>query len=50
VRFQGRTATAGFEVRYHKADASFQPEDDAFLGTHIDLGGWTYQATLGFRF
>ena len=50
VRFQGRTATAGFEVRYHKADASFQPEDDEFLGTHLDLGGWTYQATIGFRF
>lgn len=50
VRFQGRTAAGGFEVRYHKVDASFQPEDDEFLGTHIDLGGWTYQATLGFRF
>jgi hypothetical protein len=50
VRFQGRGAAGGFEVKYHKADASFQPEDDEFAGTHLDLGGWTYQATLGFRF
>jgi hypothetical protein len=50
VRFQGRGAAGGFEVKYHKADASFQPDDDEFAGTHIDLGGWTYQATLGFRF
>jgi hypothetical protein len=50
VRFQGRGAAGGFEVKYHKADASFQPDDDEFAGTHLDLGGWTYQATLGFRF
>ena len=50
VRFQGRGAAGGFEIKYHKADASFQPDDDEFAGTHLDLGGWTYQATLGFRF
>ncbi|HZI81558.1 MAG TPA: hypothetical protein VFD69_18690 [Vicinamibacterales bacterium] len=50
VRFQGRSATGGFEVKYHKADASFEADDDAFAGPKIDLGGWTYQATIGFRF
>jgi hypothetical protein len=50
VRFQGRTATGGFEVKYHKADASFESDDDEFAAPKIDLGGWTYQATLGFRF
>ena len=41
VRFQGRTATGGFEVKYHKADASFDSGDDEFAGPQIDLGGWT---------
>jgi hypothetical protein len=51
VRFQGRSAAGGFEVKYHKADASLEDNsDDEFLGSRIDLGGWTYQATLGFRF
>lgn len=50
VRFQGRGAAGGFEVKYHKADASFDADDDEFAGSRIDLGGWTYQGTLGFRF
>ena len=50
VRFQNRSLTAGFEVRYHKADAEFDKDDDEFAGTRIDLGGWTYQGTVGFRF
>lgn len=50
VRFQGRTATGGFEIKYHKADAPFESDDDEFAAPRIDLGGWTYQATLGFRF
>ena len=50
VRFQGRGAAGGFEVKYHKADASFDADDDEFAGSKIDLGGWTYQGTLGFRF
>ena len=50
VRFQGRSATGGFEVKYHKADESFDAGDDEFAGPKIDLGGWTYQATIGFRF
>ncbi len=47
VRFTSNRATAGFEVRFHKADASL-PSD--FAGSRLDLGGWTYQATAGFRF
>jgi hypothetical protein len=49
VRFQGRSATGGFEVKYHKAEGSFDSDDD-FAGPKIDLGGWTYQGTIGFRF
>ena len=29
------------------ADAAL---DDRFAGPRIDLGGWTYQATVGIRF
>jgi hypothetical protein len=50
VRFQGRTASGGFEAKYHKADASFDGNDDEFAAPKIDLGGWTYQATIGLRF
>jgi len=50
VRFQNRTFAGGFEVRYHKADGSFEADDDEFAGPKIDLGGWTYQGTIGFRF
>jgi len=50
VRFQSRSATGGFEVRYHKAEATFDSNDDEFAAPKIDLGGWTYQATLGVRF
>ncbi len=47
VRFGNKRATAGFEVRYYRADAEL---DDRFAGSRLDLGGWTYQATGGFRF
>lgn len=50
VRFQSSSATGGFEVKYHKASASFDSNDDEFAGPKIDLGGWTYQATIGLRF
>jgi hypothetical protein len=47
IRFSGDTASAGFEARYRSAHASLpQP----FAGTAIDLGGWTYQFTVGMRF
>ena len=45
--FAGESASAGFEVRYHKADADL---DDRFAGSKIDLGGWTYNFTIGLRF
>ena len=47
VRFVAKKYTAGFEFRYYRADA---PLDDRFAGSRLDLGGWTYQATGGFRF
>jgi len=50
VRFQGGAAAGGFEVKYHKATGKFESDDDEFAGTKIDLGGWTYQATIGLRF
>jgi hypothetical protein len=50
VRFQGNTATGGFEIKYHKAEGTFDSDDDEFAAPKIDLGGWTYQATFGVRF
>ncbi len=47
IRFAGESVSSGFEVRYHKADADL---DDRFAGSKIDLGGWTYNFTLGIRF
>jgi len=47
VRFAWPSASAGFEIKYHRADA---PLDSRFAGPRIDLGGWTYQATAGLRF
>jgi hypothetical protein len=47
IRFGGDSASAGFEIRYHKADADL---DDRFAGRKLDLGGWTYNFTVGVRF
>jgi hypothetical protein len=51
IRVAGDTVSAGMEVRYHGADA---PLGSAFGSTRpnprIDLGGWTYQFTIGMRF
>jgi hypothetical protein len=47
IRFVGDRGSAGFEARFHKADA---PLDNRFAGSRIDLGGWTYQVTGGVRF
>jgi hypothetical protein len=51
VRFAGETFTGGFELRYHSADAALG-EDFAGIvdDPRIDLGGWTYQFTVGYRF
>jgi len=47
IRFASESATAGFEVRYQAAHGDLPAP---FAGTAIDLGGWTYQGTVGFRF
>ena len=51
LRFAGDAMSGGFEVRYQSADA---PLADRFATVdpdlRIDLGGWTYQATVGLRF
>jgi hypothetical protein len=47
LRFGGRSVSAGFEVRYQSAEGKL---DSDFAGPRIDLGGWTYNGTFGFRF
>jgi len=47
VRYGGETLTAGGEIRYSAAKADL-PSD--FAGNRIDLGGWTYNFTIGVRF
>jgi hypothetical protein len=48
VRFASDTFSAGGEVRYQRADVEIDP--DQFFGSRLDLGGWTYQVTVGVRF
>ena len=47
VRFAGRRFSAGGEIRYQHAEGDL-PND--FAGRRIDLGGWTYNFTVGPRF
>jgi hypothetical protein len=47
LRFGGERVSAGGEIRYQKADAEL---DDNFASNRIDLGGWTYNFTIGVRF
>jgi hypothetical protein len=47
ARFAGRKLSAGGEVRYQHAHGDL-PAD--FSGPKIDLGGWTYNFTVGVRF
>jgi hypothetical protein len=47
LRYGGESWSAGGEIRYHSADADL---DDRFAGSKIDLGGWTYNFTVGLRF
>jgi len=47
LRYADGGLSVGGEVRYRKAEGDV---GDNFAGTKIDLGGWTYQATIGFRF
>lgn len=47
LRFAGDAFSAGGEIRYQKAEGTV---GSSFAADKIDLGGWTYQATIGFRF
>jgi hypothetical protein len=47
IRFGGQTLTAGGEIRFHAAEGDLSSD---FAGDKIDLGGWTYNFTLGVRF
>jgi hypothetical protein len=47
IRFAGDTASAGFEIKYQKASGDL---DENFAAPQIDLGGWTYNFTVGVRF
>ena len=47
ARFPIGNATIGGEVRYQKAEGDLDTRD--FLGSKIDLGGFHYSATVGFR-
>jgi len=50
VRFPiGGAFTLGGEVRWQRAEGEFEVPEN-FNGDRIDLGGFTWQATLGFRF
>ena len=61
IRFAGPTISAGGEVRYQRADKCLvassickavgpQGVGSDFAGNKLDLGGWTYMATVGYRF
>jgi outer membrane protein W len=47
ARFPIGNAVIGGEVRYQKAEGDLDDRD--FLGPKIDLGGFHYSATVGFR-
>jgi hypothetical protein len=47
ARFPVGHVTFGGEVRYQKAEGELDERD--FLGPKIDLGGFHYSATIGFR-
>lgn len=51
LRFAGDALSGGFEIRYQGADASLgRPFSIVQRDPRIDLGGWTYQFTMGWRF
>jgi hypothetical protein len=47
VRFAGPRFSAGGEIRYQHAEGDLSRD---FAGSKIDLGGWTYNFTVGLRF
>jgi hypothetical protein len=51
LRFAGDAISSGFEIRYQGADAPLgRPFSILQRDPRIDLGGWTYQFTVGWRF
>ncbi|MGH9254423.1 MAG: hypothetical protein ACRD3C_07620 [Vicinamibacterales bacterium] len=51
LRFAGDAMTGGFEVRYTSADTELgRPFSIVQTDPRLDLGGWTYAFTLGWRF
>jgi hypothetical protein len=51
LRFAGDAVSSGFEIRYQSADAPLgRPFSILQRDPRIDLGGWTYQFTVGWRF
>lgn len=47
IRFAGNSFSTGFEIRYQRASGEL---DSDFAAPKIDLGGWTYNFTAGYRF
>ena len=47
LRFGGEVLSAGGEIRYRSGSADL---DERFAGPKLDLGGWTYNFTMGVRF
>lgn len=47
IRFGGEVLSVGGEIRYHAAEGDLGSD---FAGDKIDLGGWTYNFTIGVRF
>ncbi|MBI2187494.1 MAG: hypothetical protein HYU37_10330 [Acidobacteria bacterium] len=51
LRFAGDALSSGFEIRYQSADAPLgRPFSTFQRDPRIDLGGWTYQFNVGWRF
>ena len=50
IRFAGDSLSAGGEVRYHSASGDLGTGFGGSADPKIDLGGWTYQFTIGVRF
>ena len=51
IRFAGDSVSGGFEVRYLSGDAGLdRPFSILLTNPRIDLGGWTYAGTIGWRF
>ena len=49
MRGQSENWLIGGEVRYQDVKAHLEPELD-FSGDRLDLGGFTFLGTVGFRF